>query len=153
VHVLPYVPVDSICRYLSSADVGVHPTLHHMNHEISLPTKFFEYSQARLPLVVSDVQTLAEQTRATGQGEVFLAGDTQDYVRAVKSVLDDVGRYRSAYDKPGLLDAWTWDKQAGNLDRVYGELVAPRPPGHKQADASVGDAADAHEEGRNVPAT
>jgi glycogen synthase len=122
-HVLPYVSVDSISRYLSSADVGVNPTLHYLNHEVDLPTKFYEYSQARLPLVVSDVKTMAEQTRATGQGEVFRAGDTADYVRAVRAVLADPGRYRAAYDVPGLLAAWTWEKQADVLDGVYSELL------------------------------
>ena len=125
-HVLPYVPVDEIVSFLSSADIGVIPILHYPNHEIALITKFFEYSHARLPIVVSDVKTMSEKVRETGQGEVFVAEDLEDFVRAVKAVLADPKRYRDAYDKPGLLDEWTWESQADILDEVYGKLK-PRP--------------------------
>jgi glycosyltransferase involved in cell wall biosynthesis len=127
-HVLPYVPHWQVVRFLSAADVGVIPIHHYPNHEIALITKFFEYSHARLPLVVSDVRMMAETTRATGQGEVFRAEDLADYVRAVDAVLADPQSYRAAYDKPGLLESWTWEAQARILDGVYSRLL----PGNAQ---------------------
>jgi glycogen synthase len=127
-HLLPYVAHDQVARFLSAADVGVIPIHHWPNHEIALITKFFEYSHARLPIVVSDVRTMAEMTRTTGQGEVFRAGDLDDYVRAVESVLADPQHYRAAYDVPGLLAGWTWEAQAAALDGVYSRLLPDRPP-------------------------
>ncbi|WUJ12434.1 glycosyltransferase family 4 protein [Actinoplanes sp. NBC_00393] len=123
VHFLPYVPHWQVVPMLSGADVGVIPIHHWPNHEIALITKFFEYSHARLPLVVSDVRTMSATVRATGQGEVFKAEDLDDYLRAVQAVLDDPDRYRAAYDKPGLLDGWTWEAQANVLNSVYRELL------------------------------
>ncbi|HZB31830.1 MAG TPA: glycosyltransferase, partial [Streptosporangiaceae bacterium] len=128
VHILPYVPYDQVVPFLSAADVGVIPIHHWPNHEIALITKFFEYSHARLPIVVSDVETMAEVTRSTGQGEVFTAGDVDDYARAVRAVLAAPGRYRAAYDAPGLLAGWTWAAQAETLDRVYRGLRPDLPP-------------------------
>lgn len=122
-HILPYVPVEQIVNYLSSATVGVHSLIHMMNHEISLATKFYEYSQARLPIVGSDVRFMAETIRRTGQGEVFRVGDVDDFVRAVSAVLADRDRYVAAYDQPGLLDTWTWEHQAEAMHAVYRELV------------------------------
>jgi glycosyltransferase involved in cell wall biosynthesis len=122
-HVLPYVPHYQVVPFLSAADLGVIPIHHWPNHEIALITKFFEYSHARLPLVVSDVKTMGAMVERTGQGEVFRAEDLEDYVRAVKSVLGDAGRYRGAYDAPGLLDEWTWEAQAARLDEVYTGLL------------------------------
>ncbi|MFU8873784.1 glycosyltransferase family 4 protein [Micromonospora sp. SL4-19] len=127
VHVLPYVPHHQVVRFLSGAQVGVIPIQHWPNHEIALITKFFEYSHARLPLVVSDVRTMAETVRSTGQGEVFTAEDVADYVRAVRAVLADPERYRAAYDQPGLLANWTWAAQAEVLDGVYSRLLPDRP--------------------------
>jgi hypothetical protein len=75
--------------------------------------------------VVSDVRTVAETVRRTGRGEVFCAGDLDDYVWAVRLVLRDQERYRAAYDGPGQLDGWTWEAQAEVLDEVYGKLVPP----------------------------
>lgn len=121
-HLPPYVPYDEVVDLLSGADIGVIPIHHHPNHEIALITKFFEYSHAKLPLVVSDVRTMAQTTVETGQGEVFRAEDLDDYVRAVTAVLAAPDRYRAAYDQPGLLDGWTWEKQARTLDELYTKL-------------------------------
>jgi len=123
VHVLSYVPHWQVVPMLSGADLGVIPIHHWPNHEIALITKFFEYSHARLPLVVSDVRTMAATVRATGQGEIFKAEDLDDYVRAVQTVLADPERYRGAYDKPGLLDEWTWAAQAKVLTSVYRQVL------------------------------
>ncbi|MGI5152495.1 glycosyltransferase [Plantactinospora sp. CA-294935] len=124
VHAVPYVPHWQVVPFLSGAQVGLIPIHHWPNHEIALITKFFEYSHARLPLVVSDVRMMAETVRATGQGEVFRAEDLPDFVRAVKAVLDDPEGYRAAYDKPGLLTDWTWEAQAVILDRLYQRLLS-----------------------------
>lgn len=122
IHIAPYVPVDQIVPYLSSADVGVHPILHGPNTEIALATKYYEYAQARLPVVVSDVKVMAETTRRTGQGEVFRAGDPEDFARAAAKVLGDLDRYRGAFDDE-LMSQWTWEAQADVLDRVYRETM------------------------------
>ncbi|MER5455139.1 glycosyltransferase family 4 protein [Micromonospora sp. NPDC002389] len=126
VHLLPYVPHWQVAQFLAPADAAVSPLVHLSNHEIALSNKFFEYSQARLPLITSDVRTMAEMVRSTGQGEVFRAEDVTDYVRAVKTVLADPERYRAAYDRPGLLEGWTWEAQAAVLDRVYTGLLRDR---------------------------
>lgn len=121
-HVLRYVPVDKIVPFLSGADVGVIPILHFPNHEIALITKFLEYSHARLPIVVSDVKTMAETVTRTGQGEVFQAGNLDDFVRATMAVLADPERYRDAYRQPGLLEQWSWENSANVLDEIYTKL-------------------------------
>lgn len=123
-HVLPYVPVENIVPFLATADIGVHPPHHWPNHEISLGTKFFEYSHARLPIVVSDVKAMSEMVLKTGQGTVFVAEDLDSYVIAIEAVLADPQRYRAAYDAPGLLDGWTWQTQARILGETYGKLMA-----------------------------
>ncbi|RDG39775.1 glycosyltransferase [Streptomyces corynorhini] len=127
VHILPYVPHYQVVRFLATADVGVIPIHHWPNHEIALITKFFEYSHARLPFVVSDVKTMGEMVAETGQGEVFKAEDVADYVRAVKAVLADPKKYRQVYDGKGLLDTWTWEAQADVLDGVYSRLLGQTP--------------------------
>lgn len=126
VHTAPYVPVESIVPYLAGADVGVHPILHGPNTEIALPTKFYEYSQARLPVVVSDVKVMAETVRSTGMGEVFVAGDPDDLARALNAVFAAPATYREAMDAE-LLAAWTWERQADILHDVYVGLLGRGP--------------------------
>jgi glycosyltransferase involved in cell wall biosynthesis len=145
VHILPYVPHDQVADFLSGADAGLIPILHYPNHEIALITKFFEYSHARLPLVVSDVKTMAQTVRETGQGEVFVAEDVEDFVRAATAVLADPDRYRAAYDRPGLLEGWSWAAQAATMDRVYRRLLAGDSAVGQAAGPAAGDLASERE--------
>jgi glycosyltransferase involved in cell wall biosynthesis len=133
-HVHPFVPYRQVIGFLSTADVGVIPVHRLPNHEIALSTKFYEYSHARLPIVVSDVRTMADTVRATGQGEVFAAEDTTDYVRAVRAVLANRARHRAAYDDMCLLDHWTWRAQAAVLESIYSRLLPGRPHATSVAD-------------------
>jgi glycogen synthase len=135
VHLLPYVPHWQVSDYLSSADAGVSPLHHLPNHEIALSNKFFEYAHARLPMITSDIRTMAEMVRSTGQGAVFRAQDLDDFVRAVRTVLADPPKYRAAYDRDGLLLSWTWEAQAAVLDKVYTSLMPDASEGAQPAAA------------------
>jgi glycosyltransferase involved in cell wall biosynthesis len=126
VHFLSYVASDEVVAYLSTADVGVFPGLPYLNHTISLITKFLEYSQARLPIVVSNLKTMAETVTETGQGEVFEPEDVKTYVVAISKVLADRESYRRAYDDVERMQAWTWEPQAEVLDEVYRAVLRSR---------------------------
>jgi len=129
-HVLPYVPNSELVSYLSNADVGLIPIHHKLNHEISLITKFGEYMQARLPLVVSDVRTMAAEVKRLGNGEVFIAEDVADFVIAVKKVLADKNKYQSVYTEEVLLER-SWELQAENLVNIYNRIADAQPTARK----------------------
>jgi glycosyltransferase involved in cell wall biosynthesis len=124
-HLHGYVPQEQVVAFLRTATVGVIPIHHTLNHEIALITKYFEYAHARLPIVTSDVETMARQTQELGNGEVFRAEDVPDFVRACGAVLADPGTYAKAYDShPDLLRSWTWRTQAEALAELYRRLLA-----------------------------
>jgi glycogen(starch) synthase len=123
VHVLPYVPNAELVSYLSSADVGLIPILHQVNHEISLITKFGEYAQANLPILVSDVRTMAAEVRRIGNGEVFVAGDVESFIEAANKVIGNLEKYRAAYT-PEVLFSRSWARQAEVLLELYAKLVS-----------------------------
>jgi glycosyltransferase involved in cell wall biosynthesis len=127
-HVVPYVAPDQVVDYLRAADAGLVPNLHVPNNEIALSTKYMEYAQARLPLVVSDVRVMGGFTRDHGFGEVFAVADgAAGLAAAARAVLADPQRYRDAYAAAAdLLAALTWEEQARVLAEVYGRLV-PAP--------------------------
>jgi glycogen(starch) synthase len=131
-HVVPYVPNEQLVSYLSTATIGLIPLLHKQNHEISLITKFGEYMQARLPMIISDVRTMAAEIKRLGNGEVFIAEDVADFVRATKLVLANPSQYSSVYTEEVLLER-SWERQAENLIRIYNEIAnaAPMARAHK----------------------
>ncbi|GAA1883443.1 glycosyltransferase family 4 protein [Streptantibioticus ferralitis] len=122
-HILPFVPPEEIARYLASADIGVVPVHHLPHHEVGLAARYLEYAHARLPVVVSDVRVMAAATLSLGNGEVFRAADTADFVRAVGAVLTNRPRYRRAYQRSPMLGKWSWQTQSGPLLEVYARLA------------------------------
>ncbi|MCF2532674.1 glycosyltransferase family 4 protein [Yinghuangia soli] len=139
IHTAPYVAPHQVPAYLASATVGVIPILHTVNHEIALITKYYEYMHARLPIVVSDVRAMAEQTAELGCGEVFAVRstgeladralrkrDAEAFAEAAGKVLADPARYAAAYTEE-LLAENSWEGQARILVDLYARLAGRRP--------------------------
>lgn len=126
-HFVPYVEPDEVVDHLATATVGVIPLRHLPNHEISLITKYYEYMHAGLPIVVSDVRTMAAFTRDLGCGEVFPAGDARRLAEAVQRVLADRSRYVKPYAADGFLDEHAWERQADNVAALYERLTGLAP--------------------------
>ncbi|WP_329313372.1 glycosyltransferase [Streptomyces sp. NBC_01262] len=124
-HVLPYVPPAAIPAFLASADIGVLPVHPLPDRQLALPTRYFEYAHARLPVVVSDIRAMSAATLELGIGEVFRARSTPDFVRAVGAVLTNPRRYRKAYDRPDTLRQWSWQTQSVPLLDLYARLFGP----------------------------
>jgi glycosyltransferase involved in cell wall biosynthesis len=125
-HMVGYVAPHLVPQYLASADIGVIPILHTPNHEVALITKYYEYMHAKLPIVVSDVQAMADFTRDLGNGEVFTAGEAHENAQAVAKVLADRPAYASRYTDD-LLAANSWEGQAEALSGVYARLLGQEP--------------------------
>lgn len=150
-HVVPYVPVDQVVPYISSATIGLVPILHLPNHELSLITKYFEYLHAALPIVTSDVREMAAETRRLGVGEVFVAGDPGSLAEMVRKVLRNPTQYRAVYQ--GVDDprpASSWAGQASRLDALYREVLG-REPGPSRPAGEL-DLVAVNETGQPAPA-
>jgi len=91
-----------------------------------LITKFGEYMQARLPILVSDVRTMAAEVRRLGNGEVFLAEDVADFVRAAKLILANPIKYSGVYTD-AILRERSWELAGENLLRIYNEIAGVKP--------------------------
>jgi glycogen(starch) synthase len=137
-HVVPYVPNSELVSYLSAADIGLIPILHRLNHEISLITKFGEYMQAYLPILVSDVKTMSAEVRRLGNGEVFIAEDVEDFIRAAKAILADPAKYRAAYTEQ-VLSERSWERQAEVLLTTYNEIASANPQAREHRSFIVSD--------------
>jgi glycosyltransferase involved in cell wall biosynthesis len=137
-HVVPYVPNSELVSYLSAADIGLIPILHRLNHEISLITKFGEYMQAYLPILVSDVKTMSAEVRRLGNGEVFIAEDVEDFIRAAKVILADPAKYRAAYTEQ-VLSERSWERQAEVLLTTYNEIASANPQAREHRSFIVSD--------------
>lgn len=126
-HTAPFVPPEHVTGYFASADIGLSPLLHVVNHDVALTNKFCEYLCAGLPVVTSDTPAQADIVRELGVGEVFRAGDAADLAHAVTTVLAGPEGYREAVARPEVQHRFSWSAQAAVLRDVYADLLGELP--------------------------
>ncbi|MCT1940761.1 glycosyltransferase [Micrococcus luteus] len=136
VHIVDYVPSDSVTWYVSSADIGLSPLLPTPAHESALATKLRECLLAGLPLVVSDLREQARFVTSQGVGLTHVPGDAQDLASAVREVLTDLPRFRAAVADPRVQDAHRWEASERVLTEVWSGLV-PAPPATQTHDPAT----------------
>jgi len=125
VHTAPYVSPSQITQYLSSADVGLIPRNSGRHLDLSLPTKFREYTHAGLPIVVSNNIAMADEIRRTGIGRVFRSGNVAGLVLQIERVLGNPDRYKRRIT-PALLEKYSWESQSEILSSIYRTTADPR---------------------------
>ncbi len=123
VHVHPYVPEWYVSTFSSDATSGVIPILHYPNHEISLVTKYFEYLHAHIPIIVSDVKTMAEEVLLQGNGLVFTAGQADELAECFIKIAAERSGYSTAITE-SMLDEYSWERQGDKLVAVHDELAS-----------------------------
>jgi glycosyltransferase involved in cell wall biosynthesis len=123
-HLVPFVPHDQVVHYFESADLGLSPLLHVINHDVALTNKFCEYLLAGLPIVTSDTPEQAGLVTSLGLGTVFKAGDAADLARAVQAAWADLPRLKARIkDDAALQHRFSWEAQVPVLERIYADLL------------------------------
>ena len=119
----PAVSPDILLDWTRGADVGVHPIKGTcQNHRLCLPNKLFEYIQARLPVVVTDLPEMKKVVEKYGVGEVFRDGDVEDLAAKIDYVLMSKHKYRSAVS--AAAKELNWDVEKHRLIDVYKTVLS-----------------------------
>jgi glycosyltransferase involved in cell wall biosynthesis len=125
-HLVPPVQSDDVPRYLSEADVAIHPMLSGIpNHDMALPNKLFEIMHARLPMASSSARRMAAFVTEHSMGEVFTAADPEDLARVVA---DLVARRRAGTAPVASEDdirRYSWQGQEDALAAAYARATRP----------------------------
>jgi glycosyltransferase involved in cell wall biosynthesis len=119
------VPPETVLHYSADATIGVHPIEDTcLNHRYCLPNKLFEYLQAGLPVVVSDLPEMASVVRRYQVGRTFRSGDPASLAETLNCLLGDLtslDRYREAVRVAA--EDLRWEREQTKLLEVYGRLV------------------------------
>jgi glycosyltransferase involved in cell wall biosynthesis len=124
VHFIPAVPQRDLLAYCASADVGVIPyQAVDLNNYYTSPNKLFDFIQAALPIVASDLPFLHRVIVGDSLGVVAKLDAPEDYARAINDVLfrkdggeglkENLRRVASRY---------TWAEQGRKLVGAYAKL-------------------------------
>jgi glycosyltransferase involved in cell wall biosynthesis len=126
VHFIPAVPQRDLLAYCASADVGVIPyQAVDLNNYYTSPNKLFDFIQAGLPIVASDLPYLRKVIVGDDLGVVAKLDRPQDYAAAINSVLALPDRgVRLRENLRRAAPSYTWAAQAAKLVEAYSRLDA-----------------------------
>jgi len=125
VHFIPAVPQRDLLSYCASADVGVIPyQAVDLNNYYPSPNKLFDFIQAALPIVASDLPFLRKVIAEHDLGVVARLDSPRSYADAISGVLTrpDGGAALRA-NLRNAAPQYTWSAQAEKLLEAYGKLA------------------------------
>jgi glycosyltransferase involved in cell wall biosynthesis len=119
----PVIPSD-VCRVSADATVGV--TMIEsicLSYHLTLPNKIFEYLQAGLPIVVSDIPEMANIVNKHAVGRVVPEGDSKSFANTINDLLDSpsiLSEYRK--NVSAISEEFTWENEEKAFLNLYRKL-------------------------------
>ncbi|RJQ43031.1 MAG: glycosyltransferase [Gaiellales bacterium] len=93
-----WVPYEERGGYLLEADIGLSANQPHLETRFSFRTRILDYIWARLPIVATDGDVLADLVEANGLGLVAGSGDAASLAAALERLMDDEAMRRRCRD-------------------------------------------------------
>jgi glycosyltransferase involved in cell wall biosynthesis len=130
--VLPYVSRDEVAGLIMGANVGLSLVLPvDVTHRLASPTKLFEYMQAGLPVIGSDVPEIHDVLTQSQCGLLVDATKPDEIASAFQRLVID-GSLRKTLAKNARAAAihFGWDAERAVLVDFVAERLQQRSPGH-----------------------
>ena len=121
----PEVPPAELHRWTQEATLGICPMEGNCtSHTLSLPNKLFEYIQAGVPVLASDLPEMKRIVSRYGVGEVYTAGDVAQLAGEIDKILSNL-KLRETYRQAAMVAAKTlhWGVEKETLIGVYQKLL------------------------------
>jgi len=128
VRFIPTVALAELPNYTASADIGVQPIENTcLNHYTTDSNKLFEYVQAGLPVVASDLPEIRRVVREHDLGVLVPEGDSVALAAALRDLVGDEGKrqYYAAQSRKAA-SVLNWESQEHELLALYERVLSNR---------------------------
>jgi glycosyltransferase involved in cell wall biosynthesis len=124
------IPPDKLLQYTSQAHLGI--SLEEglgLNYYYALPNKLFDYIQARIPVLVSDLPEMASVVHGYGIGRVTKTSDPFELALIFNEMLTDEPQRKIWQANLGKASGeLIWEKEENKLLAIYNQaIMASRP--------------------------
>lgn len=120
VFLLDPVAVDEIKYITSSADIGVFPGLNVcLSYDLALPSKFFEYAFAELPMAVGNLKELRHLVNKFHLGVTFNQTEPKDIALKLNKLLGELPFYKESGNFSFIRDTMCWECEQKKLIELY----------------------------------
>ncbi len=125
VRFIPTVALADLPSYTASADIGVQPIENTcLNHYTTDSNKLFEYVQAGLPVIASDLPEIRRIVRQYDLGLLVPAGDSETLAVALRRMVGDAQlRAHHAARARAAAPALSWEVQEHLLVELYRRIL------------------------------
>lgn len=130
VRFIPTVALAELPRYTASADIGVQPIENTcLNHYTTDSNKLFEYVQAGLPVVASDLPEIRRVVREHDLGLLVPPGDSAALSSALRDLVANSSKrqYYAAQSRKASV-ALSWESQEHELVTLYESVLSDPVP-------------------------
>ena len=117
------VPQNEVIMKAAEADVGVVPYLPtNWNNYLCSPNKLFEYIQAGIPVVASDLPFLRKVILGEDIGLTFNPYDPRDIASTINKVTREQELTRLKQSVRKAAEKWCWEREEPKLLQIYDRL-------------------------------
>lgn len=127
---IPTVALAELPSYTASADIGVQPIENTcLNHYTTDSNKLFEYVQAGLPVIASDLPEIRHVVRAHDLGLLVPPGDSAALAAALRELVanQDMREYYAAQSRKAAAFL-SWESQEQDLLALYERVLLSGAP-------------------------
>jgi len=115
------ISMEELFHFTRQADVGI--SLEEdlgLNYRFALPNKLFDYIQAGVPVLVSDLPEMAQVVRKYSIGNVVQTSDPRDLASCLSSMLDNAAGWERWKENLRIAAGeLCWEKEEGKLLRIF----------------------------------
>jgi glycosyltransferase involved in cell wall biosynthesis len=117
------VPMSEVVRNAANADIGILPYVAtNLNNYYCSPNKLFEYIQAGLAIVTSDLPFLRKFVISNGVGVVMDPKDQVDVAQKVNFVSEEKNLLKFKRNSLEARERYTWENERNRLYAAIGAL-------------------------------
>lgn len=124
VHFIPTVSLSELPSYTASADIGVQPIENTcFNHYTTDSNKLFEYVQAGLPIIASDLPEIRHLVKQYDLGVLIPPGNSKAMTQAIRDMVDNIkSRELYASHAAQASETLNWEEQEHKLINLYAQI-------------------------------
>lgn len=123
------VSLEELPSYVASADIGI-TTIQATcrSYYYALPNKLFEYINAGIPVIGSNLPEIASVIRSYDVGEVVDPDNLDDFTHSIQHFIEDTAWYEKARaNTQHAAEVYNWERESEKLLSLYRRLKDKTP--------------------------